>query len=67
MINTKVRVIPSGLKNRCRTGDFDAIKETIGILFANKEISLRKDKESFLENLGYLSALEELELILVKR
>ena len=65
-MNERTKVIAQDLKNRCKGGDFDSIKEVMNTLFENKLIALRKNEEDVRFNQGYLSALEELGSILSK-
>ena len=66
-MNETIKVIDEELKNRCSSGEFLAIREAMNILFENKLVALRRNKGEVERNQGYLSALEELDLILSKR
>ena len=55
----RLKVIEPDTRNRCQTGQFDAIKKAVDILHYNGLITLRLTKEDHRYTQGYLQALDD--------
>ena len=62
----KIVVLEPELKNRCKQGDFEAIKESFKILLSNQQIKYNQTKADHRYDQGYLHALERLDGLINK-
>lgn len=58
--NTKVKLIDLKLKNRCRGEDSPFIRELLGDLLNNAEVTYTKTKDDHRYHQGYLQAIVDI-------